>query len=271
MTHELSCNQQPALVDLLYEECEPEERRRLQAHVAVCGVCATELRRLRSVQRDLQAWSPPEQELGFRIVQERARVETFDATSNTRRDPVRSRWAIPSWAAAAAAALVLAAGAAIANLEVRYGGDGLTVRTGWKRPAPVAAPAAVGVGDASPQWRSELASLERRLRREFSSQAPASVAPLMSARAAERVSADRDAELMRRVRTLIDENNRQVRRELALRLTDFARDSEATRRADLVRIERGLGTLQRETGLEVGRQREALNYLITRVAAPGSR
>ena len=37
----------------------------------------------------------------------------------------------PAWGLAAAAVLLLAIGAAIANLDVRYGSDGLVVRTGW--------------------------------------------------------------------------------------------------------------------------------------------
>jgi len=274
MTHDLfpgrgptpasECNEQPALVDLLYDECDPQERRRLEAHVSICAACANDLGELRAVRSDLQTWTPPQPELGFRIVQDQVRVEQRGA---------RAARFMPAWAMAAAAVLVLAAGAALANLEVRLGGDGLTIRTGWNQPAaPSMTPAAIQrvstpTGQVSP-WRADLATLERQLRREFSS-LPAAPAPLMT-RTGDRPSAVRDAELLGRVRTLIEESEQRQQRELALRLTDVARDFEATRRADLVRIERGLNSLEQQTGVEVGRQREILNYFM-RASTAGNR
>ena len=54
----------------------------------------------------------------------------------------------------------------------------------------------------------------------------------------------------------------QAQQELALRLTQFVRDVEMQRRADLVKINQGFGQLEGRTGAEVERQREAINYLI---------
>ena len=38
---------------------------------------------------------------------------------------------IPAWAQAAAAVLLLGVAAGLANLDIRYDGEGLRVRTGW--------------------------------------------------------------------------------------------------------------------------------------------
>jgi hypothetical protein len=273
MTHESLCNEQSALVDLLYDECDPQERRRLEAHVAICAACARELRALQAVRTDLQVWTPPEQTLGFRVVQDQTRIEPSSVTSDVA--SARRTWFVPAWAMAAAAVLVLAVGAAIANVEVRYGADGLTVRTGWKQLVPSTAPARVRVERASTEtaspWRADLATLERQLRREFAALPAAPAArPVVVNQAADRASAERDAELLGRVRALIDESERRQQRDLALRLTDVAREFEATRRADLMRIERGLNTLEQQTGVEVGRQREILNYFV-RTSTAGNR
>ncbi|MEZ5418371.1 MAG: hypothetical protein R2708_13610 [Vicinamibacterales bacterium] len=64
------------------------------------------------------------------------------------------------------------------------------------------------------------------------------------------------------MRALIEASERRQQQELALRLTQFGRDIDLQRRADLVRVEQGIGQLEGRTGAEVARQREAINYLI---------
>ena len=64
----------------------------------------------------------------------RSLSSTSTSSVEPRRQPRRRDVSafVPQWALGAAAALLLAAGvAAVANLEVRYGTDGLVVRTGW--------------------------------------------------------------------------------------------------------------------------------------------
>ena len=144
MTMPVGCEDKDAIVAYLYEEVDPVERSRIEAHLATCGACRAEVNALRAVRNELPAWAPPERDLGFTIV-DRAQSAA----------PPR-RWVMPAWGLAAAATLVLAAAAAIANVEIRYGADGLSVRTGWSRggdvaartasaPAPVTAGAAGGV------------------------------------------------------------------------------------------------------------------------------
>jgi hypothetical protein len=169
------------------------------------------------------------------------------------------------WAQAAAAVLVLSAGAAIANLEIRYGRDGFSVRTGWQQPAPTPAtraagrpqPTALTTADASDTWKKALADSENRLRAEFAAQrviAPAS--PVMARTGAS------DDETLRQVRALIEQSERRQERALAMRVAQVAQDFELQRRTDLVRIEQNMGQIEGVTGAEAARQRELLNYLM---------
>ena len=116
---------------------------------------------MRAVREDLAAWAPPETVLDFRIVREPA--------------PVKSRWgwmsAMPAWAQLAAASLVIGVAAGISGLEVRYGNDGLIVRTGWSQPAATrpagATPAGPARRGADAPWRADLAALREQMRGEI--------------------------------------------------------------------------------------------------------
>ena len=67
---------------------------------------------------------------------------------------------------------------------------------------------------------------------------------------------------LRQVSDLIDESEQRQRQELARRLTQFGRDLEVQRRADLVRIEQNFGQVEGRAGAEMARQRELLmNYV----------
>jgi hypothetical protein len=70
------------------------------------------------------------------------------------------------------------------------------------------------------------------------------------------------ADLLGRVRALIDETEKRQARELALRIGEVWRDVNAQRQADLVRIDRSLGLVQNDLGVEVMKQRQSLNYLM---------
>ncbi|MFN2446367.1 MAG: anti-sigma factor [Vicinamibacterales bacterium] len=248
------CDDKEGLVAYLYDELGAEQHRAVEAHLAVCSLCTGEVQALAGVRQELGAWLAPESHLGVAITQPPAPVLR----------PVRWRAAaIPGWAQAAAAVLVVAAGAAIANVQVRYDASGVTMSTGW---TPVVAPTATGTirqaadPTSSPdaEWRSELASLEAEMRQEIQALRPAQI-PTGGAVSSASTS---ETALLRRVQSLIDASERRQQQELALRLTQFGRDVEVQRRADLVRIEQGVGQLQGRTGAEVARQREVLNYLV---------
>ena len=242
MTLVMKCDDKDRLVAYLYGEDMPADRAAVEAHLARCAGCAAELAALRDVRTRLAEWQAPDVDLGFRVVRD---------------DPARPGrrwWPLPAWAQAAAAVLVLAAGAALANLDVRYGADGLRVRTGWH---------SNDSNRSSDSNDSRLADLERRLRAEFArAAAPTPAAQPVRAPAPAPAARDAGEDLLRQVRALIAESERRQQRELALRLTDVVRDVDAQRRADLVRIEQNMGQIEGLTGAEALRQRQLLDYLV---------
>lgn len=155
------CVDKTLLIDYLYGEVEPAERDRVDTHLRDCAACAAEVSGLRDVRATLGEWAPPETELGFRLVAERESVPP----AVTWRSRLRSTGA---WGLAAAAMLVLAAAAAVANLEIEVGPEGLVVRTGWGERAPAsAAPVSLPVGPevGGADWVRSVESLIRESER----------------------------------------------------------------------------------------------------------
>ena len=250
------CAERESLVSLLYRDGDDFERRRVERHVEVCASCAIELGALRSLQEQLGVWAPPDVELGFRLT----------------RDPeprrVWSTWHLPAWLQAAAAVLLVAGAAAVANLDVQYGTEGLIVRTGWTTPAAVTAV------DQGAAWRAELAALEQRIRREMSPSVSHPVDSALITRAVPpappsvTLQPGSQNDLLRQVRELVQASERKQQQELALRMAQLARDVDVQRRADLLRIEQGFGQIEGETGAAMAQQREWMNQLV-RVSSQG--
>lgn len=257
MTETFRCDDKDQLVAYLYDELDAASRAGVDAHLRQCEACTAELAGLGGVRQELVGWQPPDVALGFTIVP----VGIAPAAA-----PPRSLWQeVPAWARLAAAVLVMAIGLSVANVQVRSDAEGLVVTTGWMTPAapqasreaaPVTAvPAAAAASDEA--WRTELTALEQRLRADLAAPAPLAVASPRAASPA--LDAD---DLLARVAALVEASELRQRQELAYRLTQFNRDMEMQRRADLVRIERGVGQMEGRTGAEVARQREMLNYLV---------
>lgn len=236
--------QREALVAYLYDECEPRERERVEAHLAACARCAGDAAAFRSVRGALEAWTPPEPAAGLRVVAER--------------EPRRARWSPLAWrpgrelAAAAgivlAAGMVFAAGFVLGGVEVQYRDGALVLRAGLvdyvrslagtaaAAPAERAAPAA-----AVTPWRADLAALERELRQELT---PGAGASQRAARPAfETQALERDA-LLRQMQGLIAQSERRQQQERALWLTEFAQELDVQRRADQQRLRQELGALE---------------------------
>jgi len=245
MMQQGTCLTREALIAYLYDDCDEAERQHAEEHLAGCASCAREVRDLRSVRTTLRQWEPVGEAPLFRLVQ--------DAPAAAAR---RAWWRVPAWAQAIAAVLVLSVGAAIAHLDVRYGRDGLVVRTGWQREQPAHPAPGQALVTGAP-WRTDLSALERRLREEFASPAPIRTAPAPAAPSAS------DEQLLARVRQIVQESEQRQRRELGIRIAEVLRDVDVQRRADLVRMENGLGALENRTGLEVAQQRQMLMRLVS--------
>jgi hypothetical protein len=111
------CDQRERLIDYVYDECSPQVRQEVEAHVAECVDCRDEVRGLRDTRQDLLAWDVPEHGSVWRAFAP---------------PPQRPSWRdIPAWAMAAAASLMFLAGAA-----------GGAVTRLWMLPAAAASPVA---------------------------------------------------------------------------------------------------------------------------------
>ena len=107
------------LVGHLYGELKPAEQRALEQHLAACAECREELESFRATRACLTSWAPP---------RTRSRIPDRTKPACTSASTVAVS---PAWGLAAAAVLVMAAAAAIANVEIRNTGEGLLIRTGW--------------------------------------------------------------------------------------------------------------------------------------------
>ena len=261
------------LAGYLYDDIDQTERIAFDSHLTACRLCSDELAGLRGVRETLGGWAPPEPARTFSSFEPRGASHEMPSISH---DPRGAWWhQVPVWAQVAAAMLVLGASASIANLDIRYDrAGGLSVRTGWSRPAQVAAqtaaPAPVAKAaqdvakatqDEAP-WRADLAALQSEMRSELRAAKTDSASTVQSASAASAGDSMSDAELRRRARVLLDESEKRQTNQLALRVAELQKDYDSPRQADLTKINQNLGSIQRDTYGELLKQREGVNYLL---------
>ena len=248
----MMCDSKELLVGYLYGELDAIDRRAFDAHLATCAECRAELPGLQATRERLAGWAPPAPALEFRVVSGAAAPVAAPA-------PAWRRFA-PAWGLAAAAVLVLAAAAGLANVEVRYDGDGVVVRTGWAQAGPQApqgsnpAPPPLVVTSMSP----DVAAIEQRLRDLEIAMRQTGSAGVQNVG----TSAASDAELLRRVRQLISEAESRQQSDVTMRLAQVWRDFDRVRRADVAFLQQGLGQYQGVTNLEIAQQRDMLNQFI---------
>ena len=259
------CNKDD-LVSYLYDDLEGAARAAFERHVRECAECRSELTAMRAVRADLLAWSPPEPDFAFRIVS-----EPRDARGGQVLRPV-----VPSWRAwftpaagfAAAAVIVLAAAAGLARVDMHSGPDGWTLTTGGSATAPasagpglvaahdvrLAAPGADGLAGAA-----SMSALERRISAlEAATHDAGNVrnASMLSARAS-------DEEILKSVRELLAQSETRQKGELALRIAQVIRDTDAQRVADLNRMQLGIGRIDATVADEAAAHRELMNIILT--------
>jgi hypothetical protein len=271
---ELACaygdNRDAAIVAFLYDEpdASPAERTGFEAHLRSCAQCRADVADLRGVRAHLGRWSPPEPNFSLHDAQSSSSAVDHPQSGT-------QQWwrAIPAWAQVAAALLFLGVSAAIANFDVQYNQSGLSIRTGWSaRPSATAsaprpsvpssvATAAQGAGGATDApWRADLTALERQLKVEIhAAQTSSSGGAAGSVRTVS--SSVSEADITRRVRAIVEDSEKRQQRELALRLAELFRDVTAQRQADMVKIDRTLGLVQNNVGIEVMKTREKMNQM----------
>ena len=228
------CGDAHLLVAYLYDECDADERVRVERHVQGCDACAIELTELDGARQALIAWTPPQAALGFRIEAERPAVVV----------PARVAWwrqPLPAWGQAVAAVALFGLGMAAGNRSVDV-----------ERPAVAADSARVTVS------ADALAQLEARMKQEIAAVRAASPAPAV-VRAS---STAGDDAILRQVRELIRVSEGRQEEAFTVRAAQLARDAEIQRRVDLAQMQQTLTQMQGTTGEEVRRQREMLNYLV---------
>jgi hypothetical protein len=244
------------IVDYLYGELDAASRESFDAHLRSCAVCRAEVSGLDATRARIAAWAPPEQAeagLGLRVVRD---GEPASA-------PPPARWSLPGWGLAAAAALVLAASAAIANLEIRVGSEGLVVRTGWAQAGTVTAPlapdAAVHVADTRTPDALQ-AELTRVLTRLDELEADLATRPSAAVPAASNAGRVTDEQVLQRVRQMIADSQGETLR----RVSDVFIEFDRQRRTDLALMQQGFGQYQGATSAEIAQLRNQL----VRVAFP---
>ncbi len=122
-----------------------------------------------------------------------------------------------------------------------------------------AAPVPAAVSTAAAPWRADLTALERQLRTEFRGVTPAT--PTLMVRDAATAAAA-DAQLLRRVRALVEDSERKQQNELALRIAELASEWETKRKIDLKNIDWNLQAIQKDTGFRmVAGQKQMRAYI----------
>jgi hypothetical protein len=247
------CNHQEQLVGYIYGELSPFEKAAFEAHLRDCADCRAEVGELGRAREHLTAWAPPTPDFGYQIVHN---------TTEPSPAPKPALWSVPRWAMAAAAALILMAGAAgVANLELRYGADGsVVVRTGWgAAPGSGVQTAALPSGGASQgaagasaeQLQRQLVALERRLD-ELQASQPAQIV---------KAGADKGSVSVPELRRILAESEARQRAEMDSYVGQIWKDFNAVRANDLVRVQQTLDQAQGLTNMQLRQQRDTLDSL----------
>lgn len=248
----MMCEKQELLITYLYDEVSAEDRQAWDAHLRECAECRDELEGLRSTRGHLALWAPPEPDLGFRVI--RGGAAPAPAL------PRRMRFA-PAFAFAAAAVVVLAVAAAIANIEIRYGSDGMVVRTGWARAdAQPAVQTAATPTAGGPDAAADFTALNRRLD-QLESALASQPAGSAATQASDRTGMA-DTEMLRRVREIVSEAESRQRVTMAQVLLQAVNDFERQRRIDLAALQQGIGNERALTNAEMAQTRDIVNHLM---------
>jgi len=231
MSETFECGDSGALVAYMYEECEPEIRDVIASHLIQCESCSSEIESLGWTRRRLQAWAPPEADLGFQIP-----VQNVEPRLPWWRAP------LPAWAQAVAALVIFGVGMSVGLSRSPVS------------PSPQVAAIQPVVATTPTASRTDLSDLEKRLRSEIAQMRTPVSTPV-------RQAASSDEDIMTKVEALVAQSEERQRREFTLRSVEMARDFEAQRRVDMASVREAVGQFQGVTGTEIRQQREAIDRI----------
>jgi hypothetical protein len=231
MSETFECGDSGALVAYMYEECEPEIRDVIASHLIQCESCSSEIESLGWTRRRLQAWAPPEADLGFQIP-----VQNVEPRLPWWRAP------LPAWAQAVAALVIFGVGMSV----------GLS--RGPVSPSPQVAAIQPVVATTPTASRTDLSDLEKRLRSEIAQMRTPVSTPV-------RQAASSDEDIMTKVEALVAQSEERQRREFTIRSVEMARDFEAQRRIDMASVRETVGQFQGVATTEIRQQREAIDRM----------
>ena len=127
MKNQTICGDGQMLVAYLYDECDANERVRMERHLEGCDACVSELAELGSARQHLSMWAPPAADLGFRIVSDRPAAVAPAAVAWWRQP-------LPAWGQAVAATVLFGLGMAAGSRPTIGGGAvGAGRRAGRRR------------------------------------------------------------------------------------------------------------------------------------------
>jgi hypothetical protein len=189
------------MLDVLYGAADRATVKRVEEHCAACAECGEELAAFRDVRSQMASWKLPAPRHATRV----------------RRPPARF-----SWGLAAAAAVLLACGAALG---------------------------ALGAGNRYARMLEEQAAHHeqdmRTVRASLASAAPS----------------DSEA-LLGKVRDMIHESEAREAERLNASMSEFGERTAAQRRYDLARVSAGLSYLDGKNGQAVARTTELMGYML---------
>jgi hypothetical protein len=174
---------------------------------------------------------------------------------------------LPVWAQVAAAALLVAAAAAIANVEVRSTTDGLVVTTGWMQKSDATA-AMPDLQASMEEWRRELVALEQSLRAEITARQEA-IRTAVTIPPVEPGGHLDTAAVFQRVQSMIAASEDRQQQEMARRFIQAERTWNMRWTNDRQTMSRHLGNLQGRTmAVQAGQQEMMNQFRLQRVSAP---
>ena len=199
------CDEREQLLDYLYDVCEADERRRVEAHLETCDSCRDEISSLRAVRLDLLAWNVPDH------------GSVWQPFAPARLRPWYRE--VPLWALATAASLMFLFGFGGGMLARQLAPRDVTAGS-------VSAPIVTPILSPSPT-KAEMAAMEKRILATVQTQVDQRIQPVAAHFRGQSAVMAKD-EVMQEVQRLLASSEERQRQALATSMRTLLQDSEKT-------------------------------------------